>query len=90
LRNKAVGTLTIRNVEQDLERRLRIAAAAQGVSIEDHVHALLRQVSASTDGDPSVGLPAGQRLQALFADLGGIELELPARSAPIRDVAIGE
>lgn len=85
-----MATLTIRNLEDDLERRLRVAADAQGVSVEEHVHALLRQVTASNEGEIAPELPSGQRLRAIFADLGGVELELPIRNAPIRDVSIIE
>lgn len=83
-------TLTIRNVEDDLERRLRVAADARGVTIEEHVHALLREMTASNEVESVSELPPGQRLRAIFADLGGVELDVPARNSPIRSVAIGE
>jgi antitoxin FitA len=73
-------TLTIRNIEAPVKERLRVSAALHGRSMEEEVRTILRKVL--TQATPTLGL--GSRVHARFAAVGGIELDLPARTEPAR------
>jgi len=72
--------LTIRNIDDELKDRLRVRAAQHGRSMEAEVREIL---SAALEEDE---IPLGTAIRARFADIGGVELELPDRKQhPIRD-----
>ena len=75
-----MSTLTIRNIESAIKDKLRMAAAAHGRSMEEEVRTILRNALAQPV-DPG-GL--GSRIHARFAALGGVDLELPARTEAAR------
>ena len=74
-----MASITIRNLDDDLKRRLHVRAAEHGRSMEAEVREILRQVV----GQPSAPKNLGQAIQARFATLGGVDLHLPART-PMR------
>ncbi len=77
-------TLTIRNLDEHTKEQLRIQAARHGRSMEEEARTiLLAALEAQQLPAGSKGL--GSRIQAHFARLGGVELELPERSAPPTD-----
>lgn len=71
-----MSTLTIRNVEPAIKDKLRLAAAAHGRSMEEEVRTILRNVLAQ----PASALGLGSRIHSRFAALGGVELDIPART----------
>ena len=76
-----MASITIRNLDDDVKRRLRVRAAEHGRSMEEEARDILRQV---------VGLHIaprnlGQTIHARFAALGGIDLP-PAQRGPMRPV----
>lgn len=71
-----MSTLTIRNLEPGVKDRLRAVAASHGRSMEEEVRTILRHAMAK----PLQGPGLGGRLHARFAQLGGVELDLPSRS----------
>ena len=73
-----VATLTIRNLDHDLKAKLRLRAAGHGLSMEEEARRLLRRVL--THEEPAMGL--GSRITRRFAEVGGAELPLAARSLP--------
>jgi len=75
-----VATLTIRNLDQDLKARLRLRAAGHGRSMEEEARQLLRH--ALIQEEPAAGL--GSRITRRFAEVGGADLPLAARSLPRR------
>jgi len=77
-----VAAVSIRNLDDTVRERLRVRAAAHGRSMEAEMRAILVAAVQEPGDDESV-LGA---LAARFAELGGIDLELPARSAPARAV----
>ena len=77
-----MNTLTIRNVDDATKDKLRQVAALHGRSMEEEVRTILR--NALAQNTPSAGL--GQRIHARFDALGGLELELPARTERPRGV----
>lgn len=75
-----MSTLTIRNIEQVIKDKLRMAAAAHGRSMEEEVRTILRNVLAQ----PTAPSGLGSRIHARFAAIGGVELDLPTRSQAVR------
>jgi len=78
---KAMGSITIRRLDDDLKQRLRQRAARHGRSMEDEVRELLRTTLATDAGEPE---NLAERIRSRFARLGGVELQLPARE-PARE-----
>lgn len=74
-----MATLTIRNIDDALKRRLRLRAAERGRSMEEEVREILRM----TLGPSPSPSDLGQSIHNRFAALGGVEFELPARG-PMR------
>ncbi len=80
------STITVRNLDDDVKAKLRVRAAENGRSMEAEVRAIL--VDALVVRPPSRGL--GTWIHELFADVGGVELELPRRDEPARYVDFSE
>ena len=68
--------MTIRNLDAEVKRQLRLRAAGNGRSMEEEARVILRQ--ALTPGG-AAGL--AQAIQARFAALGGVDLMVPSREA---------
>ncbi|MEX2642992.1 MAG: hypothetical protein WD270_06035 [Acetobacterales bacterium] len=75
-----MASITIRNIDEGLKRRLRVRAAAQGRSMEEEVRVILRSVLAANSAPRNLA----EDIRARFAPLGGIDLETPARG-PARE-----
>ncbi|WP_066793567.1 FitA-like ribbon-helix-helix domain-containing protein [Sphingomonas soli] len=73
-----MSSMTIRNIDDGLKRRLRMQAAAHGRSMEEEARDILR--AALSAGAPRPGNLA-KAIRARFAPLGGAELDLSAREA---------
>jgi plasmid stability protein len=73
-----MATLTIRNLDESTKAQLRIQAARHGHSMEEEVRTILREAVAAHQPAPA-GQGLGSRIQAHFAQLGGVELDLPER-----------
>jgi plasmid stability protein len=76
-----MGSITIRNLDDALKRRLRVRAAEHGRSMEEEVREILRQAI----GEPVPTRDLGRAIHERFAAIGGVELELPARD-PMREL----
>ena len=74
-----MATLTIRNLDDSTKAQLRLQAARHGRSMEEEARAILRQAVACASPPPATE-GVGHRIQAHFARLGGVELELPDRT----------
>jgi plasmid stability protein len=71
-----MASITIRNLDDDVKRRLRVRAAEHGRSMEEEARDILRQVV----GQPSAPSNLGQAIHARFAALGGVEMPPTKRS----------
>ena len=87
-----MASITIRNLDDGLKRRLRVRAAENGRSMEEEAMwgSLERtrwERGRRSISDHMVGAPPpadlGRAIHARFAALGGVELELPERG-PMR------
>jgi antitoxin FitA len=72
-----VAGLTIRGLDEDLKRRLRLEAARQGHSMEETARRILRR-ALTTPGLESGGL--GSRINSYFVEADASDIELPTRS----------
>ena len=77
-----MATITVRNIEDSVKRRLRIRAAENGRSMEAEARDILR-----TALDQEAPLPPPKNLATAiherFAPYGGVELDIPPRQ-PMR------
>ena len=74
-----MASITIRNLDDGLKRRLRVRAAENGRSMEEEAREILRR----SVGEAPPPRDLGRAIHARFAALGGVDLELPERS-PMR------
>ena len=80
-----MASITIRNLDDDLKRRLRIQAAEHGRSMEEEARDILRQVLESPPPESArTGLDLWNEIRAIVEPLGGIELE-PFPDEPVRE-----
>lgn len=77
-----MAAVSIRNLDDVVRERLRVRAAANGRSMEAEMRAIL--VEAVRQPGEEEGLLAA--LLNSVADLGGVDLDIPTRSAPPRAV----
>jgi plasmid stability protein len=79
-----MATLTIRNLDEKVKRRLQVRAALNGRSMEAEVREVLSDLAASSPAAPRQGL--GTAIHNLFAPLGGVELQVPPRRKSHRQI----
>jgi antitoxin FitA len=75
-----VAAVSIRNLDEDTRRRLRVRAAQHGRSMEAEIRAILEE--AVREPESSGGLFT--TLMDRVAAIGGVDLDLPPRSTPPR------
>lgn len=73
-----MSTMTIRNIDDQFKAKLRVRAALNGRSMEEEARSILR---AGLAAEPSRSGSLAQAIRDRVALLGGVELELPQRSA---------
>lgn len=73
-----MASITIRNLDDGLKRRLRIRAAEHGRSMEE-----AREILRQAIGKPAGPENLGEAIHRRFAALGGVDLDLPPRE-PMR------
>ena len=76
-----MASITVRNLDDGLKRRLRIRAAENGRSMEQEARDILR---AALDEDAAPDRNLGTAIHELFRPFGGAELEIPPRE-PMRE-----
>ncbi|MCQ3802900.1 MAG: plasmid stabilization protein [bacterium] len=76
-----MASITVRNLDEDLKRRLRIRAAENDRSMEQEAREILK---AALYQQPLTGEGLVSSISWSFEPLGGVELELPPRD-PTRE-----
>ena len=76
-----MASITVRNLDEGLKRRLRVRAALNGTSMEQEARDILRS---ALEEDPPTDQGLASAIHARFAPLGGVELDLPPRE-PMRE-----
>jgi plasmid stability protein len=75
-----MAAVSIRNLDDDVKERLRMRAASHGRSMESEIRAILVEAVTAPDQHPGLLVTLMER----FGDLGGVDLEVPARTTPAR------
>jgi plasmid stability protein len=80
-----MASITIRNLDDDLKRRLLVRAAEQGRTMEEEAREILRLALSP----PSAPRNLGQSIHARFAAIGGVDPmeEPPTMARPPLDLA---
>lgn len=73
-----MASITVRNLDDGLKRRLRIRAAENGRSMEQEARDILR---AALDEDAVPNTKLGTAIHELFRPFSGVELQIPPREA---------
>lgn len=79
-----MGSVTIRNLDDRVKHNARLAAAANGRSLEAELRALLERAYADRDSDRAARLRAmsgAEFVEHLIRTANGATLELPPREA---------
>ena len=79
-----MASLTIRQLEENTKRKLRMRAARHGRSMEQEAREILKSALSQPEEQPK---DLGKAIRDIFAPLGGVELQIPPRG-PIRDPGI--
>jgi plasmid stability protein len=70
-----MGSILIRNLDEELMKRLRLRAAQHGRSMSEEAREILRQELP----EPKTTRNLYEEIRAIVEPLGGIEIELPPR-----------
>ena len=70
-----MASITIRDLDDNLKRRLRIRAAEHGRSMEEEVREILRKEV----GEPAPPANLAAAIRSRIVKLGGVDLEIPVR-----------
>jgi plasmid stability protein len=80
----SMATLTIRNLDENVKRKLQVRAALNGRSMEAEVREMLSQLV--TNGSAATRQGLGTAIHKRFAALGGVELVIPPRQFSSRPI----
>jgi plasmid stability protein len=76
-----MASMTIRNIDDNLKRRLRVQAAEHGRSMEEEARDILRAALSASTARPG---NLAEAIRSRFAPLGGIDLSQAPRE-PMRE-----
>jgi plasmid stability protein len=74
-----VATITIRNLDEKVKRRLQVRAALNGRSMEAEARELLTETVGLPPARGALKTGLGTAIHNLFAPLGGVKLQAPPR-----------
>ncbi len=74
-----MAAISVRNLEDEVKERLRVRAARHGRSMESEIRAILSEAVREPE---DVGL--FHVMLERFGEIGGVDLDLPARATPVR------
>lgn len=76
-----MASITIRNLDEKIKQKLRLRAAHKNCSMEEEARNIL---AAALAEEPAAAKNLAEAIRETFAELGGVELELPPRG-PMRE-----
>jgi plasmid stability protein len=83
-----MASLTVRNLDDNVKKRLRKQAAENGRSLEAEVRDILGRASHQTQPErPKNGLDFFKPIRDVVEKYGGVELDLPERT-PVRRIDV--
>jgi plasmid stability protein len=71
-----MASITIRQLEENTKRKLRMRAARHGRSMEQEAREILKSALNQPEERPK---NLAEEIRKLFAPFGGVELDIPAR-----------
>lgn len=74
-----MATITIRNLDETVKRRLQVRAALNGRSMEAEARALLSEMAIKGQSGAALEEDLGTAIHRRFAAVGGVDLEIPPR-----------
>jgi antitoxin FitA len=87
-----MATITIRNLDETVKRKLQVRAALNGRSMEaearEVIAGVLQEPANAQQGEPKEGF--GTAIHKRFAALGGVDLQIPPREFSGRSVNLGQ
>ena len=79
-----MASITVRNLQTDTKRKLKIRAAMNGRSMEQETREILKSALAQTSKKKT---NVAERIREIFGPIGGVELErLPREPIPDPDL----
>ena len=81
-----MATLTIRNLDEKVKRRLQVRAALNGRSMEAEAREALVEFVASSPASLEPEEDLGTAIRKRFAAFGGVELQIPPRRRSSRPI----
>jgi plasmid stability protein len=81
-----MATLTIRNLDEKVKRRLQVRAALNGRSMEAEARDALAEFVASSPASIEPEEDLGTAIRKRFAAFGGVELQIPPRRKSTRPI----
>ncbi|MVW75036.1 FitA-like ribbon-helix-helix domain-containing protein [Pseudomonas xionganensis] len=81
-----MARITIRNLDDELMAKLRMAAASRGRSMEEEVRVIIRQALFKSDQQGGLG----SRIHARFVAAGATDLEILAHKDKARAASFDE
>jgi len=81
-----MATLTIRNLDETVKRKLQVRAALNGRSMEAEAREALSESIERTAGSDEQEEDLGTAIHKRFAAFGGVELEIPPRQFSTRPI----
>lgn len=82
-----MAVLTIRNIDDAMERRIRLRAAVNGRSVEDEAREILRSALSTDEPRPR---DLAHAIHQRFTALGGVDLPEAPREEPARARSFAE
>ncbi len=79
-----MADISVRNLDRRVKEKLRVRAARHGRSMEAEIRAILEDAVREPGQE---GLASA--MLSRFGEIGGVELDLPARATPVRDPGFG-
>ena len=71
-----MASMTIRNLDESLKKRLRVRAAEHGKSMEEEAREILRSVLSYED---TSSISLSNAIHRRFGEMGGLDLQIPER-----------
>jgi plasmid stability protein len=81
-----MATITIRNIDEKVKRKLQVRAALNGRSMEAEIRAYLAILAEEDTPPPASNEGLGSAIHKRFAALGGVELDIPPREFSNRPI----
>ena len=79
-----MASITVRNLDENVKKRLRRQAAEHGRSLEAEVREILRAGVKTKPDKEETGADLFDRIHKRFMKYGGVELDLPKRGTTRR------